>query len=388
MLSLARQSATRRSAIAGLLTLTLTFATAVGCSSTGTTAGGSSAASSAQSSAADSATSSNSGSQSAATGARTTYPLTIENCGQQITFTQAPSRVLILNGTSVGEVESFVLLGIEDSILANAQYYGVSDDPEMVAAIDAIPKGGLTSNDNYDVPAEQVLAAKPDLVVSTWSGGFEGSSGFATREQLTAAGINTFVNPANCAFGKTDPSPAEQAAYESRSIESSLEFLTDLGEIFDVQGKAAELTATLQEQIDGIAAKVADLPKKSVLIAYPGMSMATANGLPAVMAGGIYDDIVSAAGGTNVFPGATNDEMTNLSKEQLAAANVDLLALGTFTPDENAEQEAMAIFEAYPQWEASKNKAWIAVSDSVYFGPLNSIAVEKIARAIHPDAGI
>jgi hypothetical protein len=42
----------------------------------------------------------------------------IDNCGRTITFDKAPSKVVILNGTSVGEVESFVLLGLQDRILA------------------------------------------------------------------------------------------------------------------------------------------------------------------------------------------------------------------------------------------------------------------------------
>ena len=28
----------------------------------------------------------------------TSYPFTIDNCGQKVTFTKAPSRVLIMNG--------------------------------------------------------------------------------------------------------------------------------------------------------------------------------------------------------------------------------------------------------------------------------------------------
>jgi iron complex transport system substrate-binding protein len=120
--------------------------------------------------------------------AKTSYPLTIDNCGQKVTFTGAPQRVLILNGTSVGEVESFIQLGLQKNILANAQHYGVSDDPDMVAQIKALPTGGLTENKNFDVPAEQVLAAKPDLVVSTWSGGFDAKQGFATRERVGGDG--------------------------------------------------------------------------------------------------------------------------------------------------------------------------------------------------------
>jgi iron complex transport system substrate-binding protein len=78
-----------------------------------------------------------------ATAKATTYPLTIDNCGRKVTFEMAPSRVLLLNGASVGEVESFITLGIQDRIVANSQSYGVSDDPSMVDKVKAVPTNSV-----------------------------------------------------------------------------------------------------------------------------------------------------------------------------------------------------------------------------------------------------
>ncbi|EIV94676.1 ABC transporter substrate-binding protein [Frankia sp. QA3] len=314
--------------------------------------------------------------------ARTSYPLSFDNCGQKVTFTRPPERVLILNGTSVGEVESFVLLGLQDHILANAQSYGVSDDPTMVAAVSRIPKGGLAQNDNFDVPAEQVLAARPDLVVSTWSGGFEARNGFATRAQLANAGIHSLVNPVNCAMGKTDASKAEKDAYKKQSIESSFAFITLLGRIFDVQAKAATVVGELRGRVDAVRAGAHGEPEQKVLVAFPGMSMMNSNGLPAVMTGGIYDDVIRAAGGVNAFEGKSSETTATLNTEQLAAASVDLLVVGAFEPGEDPAAEARRLFAEYPQWAASKTRNYTTVSDGIYLGPLNAWAVEKIAKAL------
>lgn len=329
------------------------------------------------------------GAQSTATAAATgptRYPLTFDNCGTKVTFAHPPNRVLILNGTSVGEVESFVMLGLGKNILANAQSYGVSDDPSMIAKIKALPTGGLTMNKNFDVPAEQVLRLKPDLVVSTWSGGFDAKQGFATREQLAAAGINSLVNPVNCAYGKPNATPEEKRAYQGQSIESSFAYINLLGQIFDVRQKATTLVAQLRARIQAVRSRVAGQPQKNVLIAFPGMAMMNANGLPAVMTGGIYDDVIKAAGGVNTFAGKSSDMTRTLNKEQLATAKVDLLVVGLFTPNENGDADAKRLFAAYPQWAASKNKAYTVVSDGVYLGPLNAWAVEKIAKVVHPGA--
>ncbi|MGW2149889.1 ABC transporter substrate-binding protein [Nonomuraea bangladeshensis] len=272
---------------------------------------------------------------------RTGYPLTFDNCGMRLTFAKPPERVLILNGTSVGEVESFIMLGLEKNILANVQSYGVSDDPSMIDKIKALPTGGLSMNKNFDVPAEQVLKLKPDLVVSTWSGGFDAKQGFATRGQLAAAGISSLVNPTNCAMGKPEATEEEKRAYRNQSINSSLEFVSLLGRVFDVQQRALDLIGELRTRVETVRRRVASLPARKVLIACPGMSMMNANGLPAVMTGGIYDDVIKAAGGVNAFAGLTADATTTLNREQLATAQVDVRVVGLFTPDEKGNVAAL-----------------------------------------------
>jgi iron complex transport system substrate-binding protein len=48
---------------------------------------------------------------------KTHYPLTINNCGTSETFTRAPSRVILMNGASVAEVETMIELGLQKKIL-------------------------------------------------------------------------------------------------------------------------------------------------------------------------------------------------------------------------------------------------------------------------------
>ncbi len=316
--------------------------------------------------------------------AKTVYPLTLDNCGTKVTFKEAPKKVLILNGLSIGEAESIALLGLQSKTLANAQSYAVSDDPATAATVMTMPKGGLTQNKNFDVPAEQVLKAHPDLVVSTWSGGFDARQGFATRGQLAGAGINSLVNPVNCAKGKPDATPAEKQTYAAQSIDSGLRFLTLLGQIFDVQVKAASVVKGLRDRVEAVRARTADRPAKKVLIAFPGMSMMNANGLPAVMTGGVYDDILKAAGAVNAFAGKGEDTTRTLNKEQLATAQVDVLVIGLFSPGEKPADEAGRLFAQFPQWNAARTRTYVTVADSAYLGPLNALAVEKIAKVTHP----
>jgi iron complex transport system substrate-binding protein len=122
-------------------------------------------------------------------------------------------------------VQSFIALGLEDAILANSQSYGQSDIPGMVEQIAALPTGGLTLNENFEVPREQVLALEPDLVVSTWAGGFSEMMGSATREELASVGIQSWVTPVNCAYGADDPRPEDQERYDNQTYLESFEML-------------------------------------------------------------------------------------------------------------------------------------------------------------------
>lgn len=315
------------------------------------------------------------------------YPVTVDNCGFQQTFDKPPSRVLLLQGASVGEVETFLLLGLGDKIVANAQYYGVSDIPGMAQRVDSLPKGGLKLNTSADVPAEQALALQPDLVVSTWSGGFDPKFGFASRDMLQQAGIRTLVNPVNCSYGKPkDVTAAERDAYTAASTTSSLDFITLVGRVFGVPDRARELVDQLRVRMDAVAQKVNGQPKSKMLIAFPDMGMMNANGLPAVFSGNIYDSVVRAAGGEPAFPNGGWDLTSNLSAEQLAAAPVDVLVIGAYRPGEDLDAEAAKLFAAYPQWNASKSKSYVKVSDGIYLGPANADAIEKIARVAHPAA--
>jgi iron complex transport system substrate-binding protein len=318
-----------------------------------------------------------------ATAAATTYPLTIENCGRKVTFDKPPSRVVLLNGASVAEVESFITLGIEDAIVANGQSYGVSDDEEMVEAIKAVPTGGVQLNENSEIPREQVLALKPDLVISTWAGGFDERIGSISRDQLDQAGINSLVTPVNCAYGAPEPLPEDQQAYDNQSIESSFELLLTLGKIFDAQRAAADHVNQARADLEKITGEVEGKEPKSVLVAYPGMSAMNNNGLPAVFGGGIYDDIVERAGATNAFAGKDTAELAEINAEALASADVDVLVVGLFQAGEDGDRLADDLFKKFPGWEASKSRTYTTVSDGMYLGPLNTAAVRKIADAAH-----
>ncbi|MEU7208902.1 ABC transporter substrate-binding protein [Streptomyces sp. NPDC044989] len=301
------------------------------------------------------------------------YPVTLDNCGQKQTFEKAPSRVVVMNGASVAEVSTLLALGLDDKIVANQQTYGNSEVPGRAEAIKKLPDGNVKQNDAFDVPRETMIGLRPDLVLSTTAYGFDEKNGFATRDQLKAVGANSYVSPQGC-----DQDTSKM------TIADSYQLLRDMGKVFNVGDKAEELIAASEKKIAAVADKVQGKKQPKVMVLFSNMSMG-GNDFSSVVAKGIYNDILAKAGGTNAFENASKGSFADLSKEKVAATDVDaLVVIGYNDPDPAAY--AKKLLKEFPQWPAAKNNTYVTLSDSMYLGPSNDLAVEKIAKMLHTDA--
>ncbi|MDX3386997.1 ABC transporter substrate-binding protein [Streptomyces niveiscabiei] len=301
------------------------------------------------------------------------YPVTLTNCGQEVTFTKSPRRVVVMNGASVAEVSTLLALGLGDRIVANQQSYGASEVPGRAAEIKALPTGNVKPNDAYDIPRESMLALRPDLVLSVTSYGFEEKNGFATREQLRTVGANSYVSPAGC-----DQDPSKM------TVADSYRLLRDMGKIFGVPDRAERLVAASQKRIAAVTARTGAAKKPNVMVLFSNMSMGT-NDFSSVVSRGIFNDILAKAGAANAFADAATTTFADLSKEKAAATSVDALVVIAYN-DPNPAAYAEKLLKEFPQWPAARSKTYVTLSDSMYLGPSNDLAVEKIARTLHPDA--
>lgn len=303
------------------------------------------------------------------------YPVTITNCGKEYTFTEPPSRVVVMNGGSVAEVSALLELGLGDRIVANAQSYGASEVPGRVDAIAKLPTGDIELNELRDIPREAMIGLAPDFVVSTYDGGFRAEAGFATRDDLARVGANTYAPASACGdVGTVSTKP---------SIEDSYRMLRDFGKIFGVSERAEEVIAESKRRIAAVRDKVADQPEQQAMLIVPGMAMG--GEFSSVGGNGIWNDIMAKAGVVNTFAGATDNLFADLSKEQVAQADVDALIVVSYQSSD-ADADARTLLDRFPQWDAAKNDRYVVLSDSIYLGPSNHLAVERIAEAVHPDA--
>ncbi|MFJ9737061.1 ABC transporter substrate-binding protein [Streptomyces sp. NPDC101166] len=308
-----------------------------------------------------------------AAASRTGYPVTLDNCGEKQTFEKAPSRVVVMNGASVAEVSTLLALGLQDRIVANRQNYGMSEVPGRAAAIKKLPTGDVKVNEAYDIPREAMLGLRPDLVLSVTTYGFDQKNGFATREQLKQVGAGSYVSPQGC-----DDNPSRMTVADSHQL------LRDMGKIFNVSDKAEELIASSEKSIAAVSEKVTGKKKPKVMVLFSNMAMG-GNDFSSVFAHGIVNDILAKAGASNAFEDAAETTFADLSKEKVAATDVDALVVISYN-DPDPAAYAQKLFKEFPQWPAARNNTYVTLSDSMYLGPSNDRAVEKIAKMLHPDA--
>lgn len=211
-----------------------------------------------------------------------------------------------------------------------------------------------------DPDVEKILSLRPDLVVV-----------FATqstlRAQLERAKIPVYL-------------------YSHSGLADVITTIRDLGNRVGREKAAVDLARGLETRIDAVRKQVAGRPRPRTLIVFDREKLAL-RGIYASGGIGFIHDMVSAAGGDNVFEDV---------KQQAVQATTELILARR--PDVILELRADPLDAAR---RANEIAAWNALSSlpavrasRVYFldqqktvvpGPRIAEAVELVARTIHPD---
>ena len=153
-----------------------------------------------------------------------TGPLTLSNCGVSVTFDAPPERVVTIKSTST---EMLLALGLGDRIVGTAFPDGPVPDEWADQA-----EGLVVLADK--MPSEEVvLETEPDLVYAGWESAFSPETA-GDRDELTALGVNTYVQPAAC-------QTAEQIG--KLDFDEIFREIAEVADIFDV-----DATALIEEQ--------------------------------------------------------------------------------------------------------------------------------------------
>jgi iron complex transport system substrate-binding protein len=234
------------------------------------------------------------------------FPVTVDNCGTELTLDRAPRRVLLINNDEVGTLEALgaldrvvaVTADLQEGLYAESTYAALGD--LGLLSTDTTATGGSV------VSQESILATAPDLVIAPENA--------VDRAALASAGIATYVPAAYCA----DPGPELSG---TATFDRAWSEVRALGTVLGVPDRAERVVADARAELDGAerpdagsAAAVYVSSGGTVLSPYGGPSMVT--------------PVFEAAGLRNVYADV-DERVFDVSLEDLLARDPRTVVLLT-----------------------------------------------------------
>ena len=288
------------------------------------------------------------------------YPVTIQSCGQAVTFDRPPERVVVTFPTMV---DTLVDLGLGDRIVGIGQTDGGSLRPADVAIL-----GDLDLRVDGVIGREAMVATQPDLVFADGAYTFDATAGAASVEELAAIGAGTYTAVGGC------PDEHPIALVDDLAAD-----LTTLGLIFGVPERAQALIAELTASVADVTAHVAplDRPKTAWIGLY---------GDPYAYAGGIYGDLITLAGGTNAFADV-GETYQAVSSETILARDPEVI-LVSYGQAADIDANVAAMRQLFPGVTAVVTDRLLPVEEgaSCHGSTRQADLLMAIAMVIHPDA--
>ncbi|MFF2194168.1 ABC transporter substrate-binding protein [Streptomyces sp. NPDC058157] len=301
------------------------------------------------------------GEEGPAPGARSApgFPYTVTNCGVTSTYQAPPERAVTMNQHAT---EIMLALGLQDRMAGTAYL-----DDAVLPAYRSAYAGVKVLAKEY--PSKEVLlAADPDFVYGGYSSAFDKGQG-RDREGLARSGIDSRLSVEYCTPGRVGLTQLKTE-------------ITEVARTFGVPERGTALIEDEQRRIDAVTARVGNRPRPSVFVYDSGESSAFTSG-----GNGIGNEIVSLAGGTNVFADL-QDTFGDVPWEKVIERRPEVVLIYDYggTPVE-AKKQRLLNDPALAEVPAVKNRRFVVLPlSSAVLGVRVADAVESLGRQLHPDA--
>lgn len=295
------------------------------------------------------------------------FPVTVDSCGQPLTFTQAPKRAVI-NDLNMSEMA--FALGVQSQIVGVtgiSGWYKVT--PEFKMQQGSIPELAA----KYP-SLETLLAVSPDLFFAGWNYGMKIGDD-VTPQSLAHYGVKTLVLSESCAFvDKHRPRASMDLLYGDE---------LKLGEIFGKREVAQKLVDGWKARVAAVQKRIGQQKPLKVFVYDSGEDKPFTSGKYAMPTA-----LIEAAGGKNIMDNL-DASWTTTSWENVATQEPDVIVLLDYQTGGGAA--ALEHFlESHPLMKdtpAVKNHRYVKLQyTELTPGPSNIDAIEKISNTLYPNA--
>ncbi|MEL7176259.1 MAG: ABC transporter substrate-binding protein [Pseudomonadota bacterium] len=290
---------------------------------------------------------------------------TVESCDREVTF-DAPPKAAISNDVNLTEM--MLVLGLTDRMVGFTGINGWNKlDEEMRAGLTELPE----LSEKY--PSKEVLiGADADFFFAGWNYGMK-VGGEVTPETLEPFGIKVYELTESCIH------IGEKAA---ASMDDMYNDLLNLGAIFEVEDRAAELVEGYKAELEAFTAELAPLETAPRVFVYD-------SGEDTPFTSGRYampNALIEAAGGTNIMNDFEKSWAT-VGWEAVVERNPEVIVIvnyGNVTAEE--KRAFMMNNPAFADLDAIKNDRFVTLEYvEATPGPRNIEAVKTLAAAFRAE---
>lgn len=294
------------------------------------------------------------------------YPLSVRSCARDVSFAQAPQRVVVHD---VNMTAMLLHLGLRERIVG---YTGFTRnkhrDPWIDQALDGVPQ--LASR----YPSiKTLLAADTQLFFAGWNYGMH-VGGPVTPATLAPFGIAVYELSESCSWVMPQPRASVEDVYRD---------LDNLGRIFSVEPRAQALVAQMRERIATVRAAVAPKSQRPRVFLYDsGEDRPTTSGRL-----GMPQALIDAAGGNNVMEDV-NASWTQVNWESVVERDPQVIVIVDYGPQSwQAKRDFLLRQPALKDVQAIRDQRFVVLSYlQVTPSVENAQAIEVLAAALHPQS--
>ncbi len=285
---------------------------------------------------------------------------TVQSCNRTVTFDAPPERAI---SNDVNLTEMMLVLGLADRMVG---YTGISGwktlDEEMTAGVEELPE--LSAK----YPSKEVIVgADADFFFAGWNYGMK-VGGEVTPETLEPFGVQVYELTESC----THIMDKEKASIEDMYID-----LTNLGAIFGVEGKAAELVDGYRAELAAFTSELETGDPLRVFVYDSGEDTPFTAGRYAMPTA-----LIEAAGGVNIMDDFEKSWAT-VTWEEVVERNPEVILIVNYG-EVTAEQKRAFMMSnpAFADLDAVKNDRFVTLEYvEATPGPRNIQAIKTLAEA-------
>jgi iron complex transport system substrate-binding protein len=246
------------------------------------------------------------------------YPVTVTNCGVDVTFETAPQRLVLLKSAAVPYLHA---LGVMDRVTARAgQYPAEYYDAQTLAELERIPllTDKTDTSGHLQISKEVVISQEPDLVL--------GEVDNLSRDTLSAVDIPLLEEPAMCPNSTKVP-----------SFDDIYQQMRTYGAVFGRQAEAEAAVAALTERLEQVQAQAGTGSGRTAAVLYPTVGGGTTY---AYGTASMAHPQLEAAGFSNAF-GDVSERVFEVTVEELLGRDPDVLILLYSDGDPQAVEQGL-----------------------------------------------